>query len=85
MDVYSSKYHRGRLIAEDDSLSPLFQDIDRRNNKISWGKPAMFIQGKLDGRCPGCAAKLTGGLFQIGYDKEAECSWAYCHNCGYHY
>lgn len=53
--------------------------------KLSWGKPAMFVQAKLDGRCPRCSTKRQKGQFETGYDKDVGCSWAYCHNCGWSY
>lgn len=75
-------YHRGKIVGEDDRLE---QPLKHQANKISWGKPAMYVQAKLDGECPRCSAKKKKGLFEMGFNEDVGCSWAYCHICGWSY
>jgi len=78
-------YHRGKLFGGADKLGDLEQPLKHRATKMSWGKPAMFVQAKLDGECPRCSAKRQRGRFETGFDKDVGCSWAYCHICEWSY
>ncbi len=77
--------HRGRIFGATDKLGDLEQSLKHQTTKISWGKPAMFVQAKLDGRCPVCSVKEQRGRFETGFDNDVGCSWAYCHQCGWSY
>lgn len=73
------------MFGETGKLGALEQPLKHQANRISWGRPAMFVQAKLDGECPACSVNKRTGLFETGFDKDVGCSWAYCQNCGWSY
>ena len=87
-------WHRGKFVSDSDidehiygkeADTRLFQPLKHKAQKISWGKPAMFVQGKLDGECPRCSTKQAKDRFEVGFDEGVGCSWAFCHTCEWSY